>query len=332
VPLPPSIPHVVEVSVHRGAAAGPDLDLLIEIPHGATQTADYDHYAAQLGSPLPPDLVDFFHVNTDAGAPELATATAAALVAADPRRAVAIVRCRVPRTFIDCNRQIDASPEDFRAGKVGPGLMPWIATDDDRALLRAAFDGYVATVAAARAALAADGAMVMLHTYAPRTVDVQVDHDIVASLRAAYAPDRVDTWPLRPALDVIATTPDGVDHAPTAVVATLRGAGRGPGPRGRRRRDLPAPPVDPGPRPRLGPPRPDPVPRGPPRSAGCAVVALRRDGDRPGPGRAPGRTAGDRDRRLVVSRGRRPDRAIDRRKPPRRGRGRSRWSDIVQGS
>lgn len=224
MPLPPSIPHVVEVSVHRGAAAGPDLDLLIEIPHGATQTADYDHYAAQLGSPLPPDLVDFFHVNTDAGAPELATATAAALVAADPRRAVAIVRCRVPRTFIDCNRQIDASPEDFRAGKVGPGLMPWIATDDDRALLRAAFDGYVATVAAARAALAADGAMVMLHTYAPRTVDVQVDHDIVASLRAAYAPDRVDTWPLRPALDVIATTPDGVDHAPTAVVATLRGA------------------------------------------------------------------------------------------------------------
>ncbi len=219
--LPSSLPHVVDVELIRGAAAGPAPDLLIEIPHGATRTSDYDHYAAQLSSALPADLSDFFHVNTDAGAPELAVATAHALVAAQPARSVLILRCRVPRTFIDCNRQIDASAEDFKTGKVGPGLMPWIATDADRVLLRGVFDAYVATVMAARAALAADGAMLMLHTYAPRTVDVQVDHEIVPNLRRAYAPDRADTWPLRPALDVIGKTLDGVDHAPPAVVAAL---------------------------------------------------------------------------------------------------------------
>ncbi|MBK9032310.1 MAG: N-formylglutamate amidohydrolase [Myxococcales bacterium] len=225
-PLPAAIPDVVDLQLVRGAdadaAAGPDL--LIEIPHGATRTADYDRYARQLTSPLPADLVDFFHVNTDAGAPELAVAIAELVVAAAPRRQVAIVRCRVPRTFIDCNRQIDASPEDFRTGKVGPGLMPWITTAEDRALLRGAFDAYVATVAAAAAALAPDGAMLMLHTYAPRTVDVEVDLEIVPNLRRAWAADRVDTWPLRPALDVIGRTLDGVDHAPPAVVAALTAA------------------------------------------------------------------------------------------------------------
>ena len=47
---------------------------------------------------------------------------------------------------------------------------------------------------------------------------------IVPNLRAAYAPDRVGTWPLRPPLDVIGRTLDGVDHAPAAVVAALTAA------------------------------------------------------------------------------------------------------------
>ena len=166
-------------------------------------------------------LADFFHVNTDAGAPELAVATARALVAAAPTRSVVIVRSRVPRTFIDCNRRLDASPAEWKAGKVGPGLMPWITAPEDDHLLRAAFDGYVGAVTAASAALARDGAMLMLHTYAPRTVDVEVDLEIVPNLRRAWAADTVETWPLRPHLDVIARTPDGVDHAPLAVVAAL---------------------------------------------------------------------------------------------------------------
>jgi predicted N-formylglutamate amidohydrolase len=218
-----SIPDVVEVTEVRGArASGDALDLVVEIPHGATRTAEYARYAEQLTSPLPADLVDFFHVNTDSGAPELGVAVARRLVAEQPARAVAIVRCRVPRTFIDCNRRIDASPEDYKAGKVTPGLMPWITTAEDRARLLAAYDQYVGTVAAAKARLGPGGVMLMMHSYAPRTVPVEVDDKIVESLRAAYEPAAQAGWPLRPEVDIIGRELDGTDHAPGAVVDALR--------------------------------------------------------------------------------------------------------------
>ncbi|HET9625511.1 MAG TPA: N-formylglutamate amidohydrolase [Kofleriaceae bacterium] len=214
-----SPPGIADVAVTRGAAAPPDAacDLVIEVPHGATATADFDHYAAQLTSPLPDGLVDFFHVNTDAGAPELAAAIATRLVRDEPARTVAVVRCRIPRTFIDCNRKIVTD----QAGMT-PGLMPWITAPGDRALLRAAYDRYVATVDAVLAARAPAGALLMLHSYAPREVDVQVDVEIVASVRRAYAPDVEPTWPLRPEIDVIGRAVDGGDLAPAAVVARLR--------------------------------------------------------------------------------------------------------------
>jgi hypothetical protein len=220
-----SIPHIVDVEVVRGPQAGHAFDLVIEIPHGATRTDDYTHVAAQLTSPLPDGLVDFFHVNTDAGAPELGRAIAERFVAAQPARSVAVVSSRIPRTFIDCNRSLDASPEDFKVGKVTPGLMPWITTANDREILRAAYDRYIAAVDGTIAALAPDGALLLLHTYAPRTVGVEVDLDIVVSLRAAYQPDVVSTWPLRPELDVIGRALDGTDHAPPAIVAALRAQG-----------------------------------------------------------------------------------------------------------
>jgi predicted N-formylglutamate amidohydrolase len=209
-------------AVDGAALADAVPDLLIEIPHGATRTVDFTQLAARLLSPLPADLVDFFHVNTDAGAPELALATARALVAAQPQRRVAIARCRIPRTFIDCNRRIDASPEELRAGKVTPGLMPWITEPADRDLLRDLYDRYVAAVAALAARLPAQGAMLLLHTYAPRSVDVQVDLDIVPSLRRAYQPAIEPTWPLRPEVDVIGRGTDGTDYTPPAVMAALR--------------------------------------------------------------------------------------------------------------
>lgn len=219
-----SIAGVVDVDVLRGATASPSAapDLVIEIPHGATTTADFTSLAAELRSPLPDALVDFFHVNTDAGAPELAVAVARRLVALDPSRTVAIFRCRVPRTFIDCNRRIDASPDDFRAGKVTPGLMPWITAPEDRALLRARYDAYVAAVRRAVAASLPAGAVLMLHTYAPRSVDVEVDADIVTNLRRAYQPEVEPTWPLRPEVDVIGRGLDGTSYAPAAVVDALR--------------------------------------------------------------------------------------------------------------
>jgi predicted N-formylglutamate amidohydrolase len=218
-----SIPDIVDVTVARGARAaeGAPPDLVIEIPHGATRTADYDALAAQLTSPLPDRLVDFFHVNTDAGAPELGLAIARRFVADEPGRIAAVLRCRIPRTFIDCNRRMDATPEEFRAGKVTPGLMPWITSDADRALLRGLYDRYVAAVIDATSRLAG-GALLLLHSYAPRTVDVEVDANIVASLHRAYQPDIEPTWPLRPPIDVIGKAIDGTDHAPAAVVDALR--------------------------------------------------------------------------------------------------------------
>jgi predicted N-formylglutamate amidohydrolase len=219
-----SVPGIADLVVIRGlrAAANAAFDLVIEIPHGATQTEDFTGLASRLSSPLPDALVDFFHVNTDAGAPELGVATAHHFVAAEPTRTVAVVRCRIPRTFIDCNRRMDATAEDFKAGKLSPGLMPWITTPEDRALLRAAYDAYVSAVREATTRLATDGAMLMLHTYAPRTVDVEVDLKIVESLRAAYRPEALPTWPMRPELDVIGRALDGTSHAPAGVVEALR--------------------------------------------------------------------------------------------------------------
>jgi hypothetical protein len=222
MPAPTSIPHVVDVLTFRGAQAGPTPNLLIEIPHGATRTSDFDDVAQRLTSPLPEGLVDFFHVNTDAGAPELGVALAHRLIRDDPTKSVAMLRCRVPRTFIDCNRRVDASPEDFKAGKVTPGLMPWVTTEDDRALLLQRYRAYVNAVdEAAALVMPAGGAMLLLHTYAPRSVGVEVDLNIVRSLHAAYTPEMEPTWPLRPPVDVIGTTVEGQSLAPGAVVARL---------------------------------------------------------------------------------------------------------------
>ncbi len=216
-----SISEVCSVELVRGERAGAKIDLLIEIPHGATRTEHFTRLAARLTSRLPEGLIDFFYANTDAGAPELGLAIARSLVSDEPVRSVAIVRCQIPRTLIDCNRNIDAAPEDFKAGKVTPGLMPWIATDDDRVLLRGLYDQYCAVVADAEQELAPDGALLLLHSYAPRSVDVEVGMDIVDKIHAAYRPEVEPTWPLRPQLDVIGTALDGTRHAPAAIVESL---------------------------------------------------------------------------------------------------------------
>lgn len=222
-PLP--LPEVLRVTRYHGADAPADdtpPDLVIEVPHGATRTTDFTDLAARLQSPLPVNLVDFFHVNTDAGAPELADALAARFVAVHPTRSAVVLRCGIPRTFIDCNRRIDADPAAFKEGKVTPGLMPWIVHPDDRALLFARYQAYVDAVRAEVARAMPAGALVMLHTYAPRSVDVEVDADIVTNLRRAYEPAVEPTWPLRPPVDVIGRALDGTSYAPAAVVARLR--------------------------------------------------------------------------------------------------------------
>lgn len=222
--LPSSIDGVCAIRVVRGAAADPAgvPDLVIELPHGATSTAAYDRLRAQLHGAYDDDLVNFFHVNTDVGSPEAADAVAHALVAAHPTRAVCVLQSQIPRTFIDCNRVVDASPEAFREGKVTPGVPPWIRHPVDLELLRGQHAAYVAaTRVAIDAVCGAGGVALLLHTYAPRSVGVEVDDHIVASLRAAYLPDTVETWPLRPEVDVIGRSLEGVSMVDPALLADL---------------------------------------------------------------------------------------------------------------
>ncbi len=226
-------PHTeaYELREIAGDAANPSRppDLLIEIPHGATRRQDYEALERRLKSALPADLIDFFFVNTDAGAPELAEALARRLVEADPAKKVRILTARVPRTFIDLNRVLDQSPESYREGKVTPGIPPWIRDPDDQELLRGLLRAYAAEAALSFEEICgAGGLALMLHTYAPRSVDVQVDEDIVRALHRAYAEEVVHTWPLRPEVDIIGRDMEGRLLAPQglvdAVVAACRRA------------------------------------------------------------------------------------------------------------
>jgi predicted N-formylglutamate amidohydrolase len=213
---------VCEVTVVRGAQAGDVPDLLIEVPHGATKLAHFTELRDLMKSALPASLEDFFLVNTDQGSPEYARGVADRIVAADPRRSVKIVRALIPRTLIDVNRDIDASAEDYKAGKVTPGVPPYIRDAGDRELLVQRYRNYQEVARAAyEEVCGAGGSAMMLHTYAPRSVDVEVDDDIVTSLRWAYTAENVGRWHLRPEVDVIGSAPGGVQLAPAALVEAL---------------------------------------------------------------------------------------------------------------
>ncbi len=214
-----SLPGVYTLHLHRGAHAASAPTHLVEVPHGATRTSHFDTLRARLNAPGAADLVDFFHVNTDAGAPELADAVARRWVARRPEACVAVLVAEIPRTFIDVNRVIDVDPAAYRAGKVTPGVPPWITDPADLALLRDLHAAYVAE--ATRLVDAVQGRALMLHTYAPRSVDVEVDLDIVASLRRAWSLEVAPTWPLRPEVDVIGRALDGTLLVPEATLARL---------------------------------------------------------------------------------------------------------------
>jgi hypothetical protein len=209
-----SVPGVVDVIHVRGAAAKADAPakLVVEVPHGATKTHHFTDLRAQLKGPFPDDLIDFFYVNTDVGAPEAALALAHHVTAKDPAASVTILHCQIPRTFIDCNRVIDEAtrPGTSEKGGMTPGVVRYVTDADDLKVLFEKYRAYRASLAAhITPSLEAGGTCVMLHTYAPRSVDVPVDENIVQSLHKAYEPDVEPTWPLRPEVDLITTTPEG---------------------------------------------------------------------------------------------------------------------------
>jgi len=211
--------------IHRFAVTAGAPGLLIELPHGATQRAHYDAVAAQLASPLPARLEQFFHVNTDFGAPELAFEVAARIAGAKRKartRGVVVVRALVPRTFIDLNREIAASA----ASGMTPGLPPYITATHDQELLISLYQQYHAAVAKLYqetcSAAGGGGLAVALHSYAPRSVEVAVDADIVTALRSAYRPAAYGAWTLRPGVDFITRDDAGRDLAPAGLVSVLR--------------------------------------------------------------------------------------------------------------
>lgn len=220
-----SLPRVADVEIVRGARAEGPPQFLFEMPHGATRAAHFDELRAELHGDYPADLRDFFFVNTDVGAPELARRTAERLVAARPSCSAVLLTARIPRTFVDCNRAIDSSAQQSPGGMT-PGLHTWVRDPRDRTLLLARHAAYRELAQRAfELVCGAGGLGVMLHTYAPRSIDVPVDDRVVEHLRAAYRPETIGTWPLRPAIDLIAATPDGRTLADGTLLAAVRREG-----------------------------------------------------------------------------------------------------------
>ena len=201
-------------------AASREPALLIEIPHGATRTSDYVGLRLRLAGALPQDLEHFFYVNTDIGAPECAEFIAGLLAAAG--HGVLILRCCVPRTFIDCNRVVAGVPGAMIDGMT-PARASYIREPLDAALLEDLHARYHALVDRAYARVGGRGGLgLQLHSYAPRSIGVdRVDDEIVAALHAAYEPTLYATWPERPAVDLICAGPEGL-LADAALIADLR--------------------------------------------------------------------------------------------------------------
>lgn len=233
-PVPQSVQGVAHVEVLRGVRAAKDVRprLLVEVPHGADRAVHYGLLEKRLQGPLPAGLADFFFVNTDVAAWDLGRAVAERFVEVRPDEAALIVRCLVPRTFVDCNRELDASAQgDLKKGGVTAGIPPYVTNPADHALLRQLHARYISLTDDAYEAVVAEGGIALVpHTYAPRTVGIdKVDENIVRELHRVYAADLVETWPLRPEVDLITRDADGVQlaipNAPERLKAVLADVG-----------------------------------------------------------------------------------------------------------
>lgn len=212
-----SIPRVCEVGRH-GPRDRP-ADLLIELPHGATREAHFDVLRKKLVGAYPQDLKEFFFVNTDVGAPECAAEIARRLAAGGA--SVLIVRCLIPRTFIDCNRLIDGTAS---TGEMTPGMPEYVGDARDvRALVRLHASYQTLVGQAYELVCAPGGIALILHTYAPRNVRIdKIDDGIVRALRRAYEPQAYERWERRPDVDLISEDVDGRQLAPPAIVERLK--------------------------------------------------------------------------------------------------------------
>lgn len=224
-----SIEGVAFVERLDGAEADPEASpaLLVEVPHGADRRAHYDALRARLIGDLPDDLHLFFHANTDMGAWQLGRRVAERVIAALPDKSALLVRCLIPRTFVDANRLAEAQDE-IGTGGLTAGVAPYVRDEADRALLLSLHRAYVALAERAYPLVCDSGGFALIpHTYGPRTMGIaKIDDHIVEALRAAAEPAAWEGWPLRPEVDLITREADGTHHAPAAMAEAVLAAYR----------------------------------------------------------------------------------------------------------
>ena len=217
-----SIEGVCEVEIVAPRGGVGEIDLLIEIPHGATRAAHFEGLGKRLVGQLPENLIDFFFVNTDVGAPECAQKIAR-LLADEAGKRVMVLRSLVPRTFVDCNRLLGDDPK--AGGELNAALPDYVTDERDIDLLLGLHRDYVETARRAYRRVCGTGGLALaLHTYAPISIHFDDDEgsDIVSLLHAAYEPGNYESWPLRPEVDIISETEDGRLLAPGGLVAAIR--------------------------------------------------------------------------------------------------------------
>ncbi|NIM00448.1 MAG: hypothetical protein GTN89_06155, partial [Acidobacteria bacterium] len=220
---PISVAGVCNTGVVAGGRADPHAapDLLIEVPHGATRLLHYESLRGVLKGDYPDDLIKFFYVNTDVGAPETAVAIARGLLKSQPELKIRILRSLVPRTFIDCNRTPGATNGN---PKVTPRVPDYVTDPADIDTITAYHQSYVAQAERAYAEVCGEGGQALiLHTYAPRTVDLSnINGNIVEQLAEAWKPNNRRKWSKRPDVDLITMPPDGESLASPDLVDEVR--------------------------------------------------------------------------------------------------------------
>lgn len=239
-----SIPNILEVWEINGPEAPSQgtPDVLIELPHGATKGIHLQR-AKAFTRQYPGDRYDkFFYANTDQGSPEYGlhfaeclcnpawveqhqhqfeASAVAFLKAKAARMRVLMIRALLPRTVVDVNRvwQMD---RDFQAANFTGVVGSYITDSDELAAIHQLYQQYQATVDRAHALVCGNGGVVFnLHTYAPISVAVPKDADIVDVLESAYQPENYPTFPRRPEIQLITATPDGEVLAPVQLCAEL---------------------------------------------------------------------------------------------------------------
>ena len=225
-----SIPEVCDLFCFAAEGALPEAvpDLLIELPHGATRTADFERVRRRLISEFPDQLEAYFYVNTDVGSYECAGEIAKSLVDSTSGDRVLgkvlILRSLIPRTFIDCNRVVVPASES--RGKMTPALPGYVKAPEDRRVLQEMHARYQAVAQRAYDRICGQGGVgLQIHTYAPRSVGIdRIDANIVRALREAYRPEVYETWERRPDVDIISEAGDGTLLAPPDLVAAVKRA------------------------------------------------------------------------------------------------------------